>query len=542
MMASAAQNTAFRPPVQPSVEVDDDTPDRIPSPVPGPPSPTGAHPNSDTEDDVDVSDDETDASGSSFWTEELERPKKMVVGALDGLSWPHEYSTANEPEELFTWPLQTRTILRTCDICHLRVLSPTEREELMNCGHYVCRTCLFQLLILYLLSPKSFQQLLCCGEADILRHRGIVVRAYKDRALASLINIVLYDFRRGQWTCSRGHPPRGGSLTVTRTDIPVWQLQTKCSGCVTHTNREIQQDAEEAALGKGYFFHQICVFCREETGIVLGGCKCGWMKPIFRLLHEVCVPSKNLGRVLSVVETLEKLLGGTVIASTPYQPDGISLNTNEPEANRASEPGPPATDYQSVDGNDKTCAVCYSSLLFATPATVAGRSRAARGDFGLLGSLPGRRVRCLCGATVCRDCGKPVLVCECDDEDSPIDDEEYTEEEEEEESDPGPRRAMPPPPRRWPQRDSESVVARNNGYLGKARSTRGLPSDLVSTWVQQVSEAQRPVTQRPVAGGRRVVSDEEDDGWRREGTRRTRRGPVDTPRTARQARNDNVYA
>lgn len=141
--------------------------------------------------------------------------------------------------------------------------------EYLPCRHYICHTCLVQLLALSLLSPK-YMSMRCCSDSLEEISRSKFTRILLDPRIANVWDVWedLKILKESGWTCANGHFSPKDSLLVTDTSIPIWKQPVNCSDCAKSGNF---QQAE------------FCLLCGEA--ISTNGCGCKFNKAIANFIE-----------------------------------------------------------------------------------------------------------------------------------------------------------------------------------------------------------------------------------------------------------------
>lgn len=199
------------------------------------------------------------------------------------------------------------TILAICHICRVRRITTVNSQERMDCGHYVCRECLLQLLALSLSSPE-YMSLMCCGYANIETHQAVKARVARDPELGQLMHTVR-ECRAGRWACPKNHGPRNGSLMVTNTPIPFWKQVVHCDGCFTERRGQVNNP-------RNSFGTEFCLFCTKELD--LGGNGCGWYGIIMGLVADATASGSYFRSLRLALETMHRAFSGAEIDFRPW--------------------------------------------------------------------------------------------------------------------------------------------------------------------------------------------------------------------------------
>lgn len=130
--------------------------------------------------------------------------------------------------------------------------------EYLPCNHYICHTCLIQLLALSLLSPMHMPIRCCCDSLEEISKIKFS-RILLDPRIANIWDVWedLKLLKESGWTCVNGHFSPKDSLLVTDSPVPIWKQPVNCSECA---KSESLQQAE------------FCLLCGEM--ISSNGCGC----------------------------------------------------------------------------------------------------------------------------------------------------------------------------------------------------------------------------------------------------------------------------
>lgn len=130
--------------------------------------------------------------------------------------------------------------------------------EYLPCKHYICHTCLVQLLALSLLSPAHMPIRCCCDSLEEIG-KSKFTRILLDPRIANIWDIWndLKLLKESGWTCVNGHFSPKDSLLVTNSSVPIWKQPVSCSAC-----------AKSERLKQAEF----CLLCGEV--VTSNGCGC----------------------------------------------------------------------------------------------------------------------------------------------------------------------------------------------------------------------------------------------------------------------------
>ncbi|WAO95561.1 Protein kinase domain-containing protein [Fusarium falciforme] len=206
--------------------------------------------------------------------------------------------TATPPHPVDDAPKESvkTAVMVECQSCGLSYEWKGRNIQRLPCQHYMCHVCLLQYLALSLISPK-YMSARCCdspkGEIKGESFGNIVVDPRINTAWKKYELLKDHD----DWRCPRGHPPKGGSLTITvgsRNSPPIWKEVVNCSGCLTQT-RLIDGSVKELRPTS------FCLLCLKElSGNVCNQCEQNsavWPF-ITRMQERIDAPASWLSSVL----------------------------------------------------------------------------------------------------------------------------------------------------------------------------------------------------------------------------------------------------
>ncbi|KAH8121629.1 hypothetical protein LI328DRAFT_171483 [Trichoderma asperelloides] len=277
--------------------------------------------------------------------------------------------------------------------------------EYLPCKHYICHTCLVQLLALSLLSPTHMPIRCCCDSLEEIS-KSKFTRILLDPRIANIWDIWedLKLLKESGWTCANGHFSPKDSLLVTNSSVPIWKHPVRCSACA---KSERLQQAE------------FCLLCGEV--VASNGCGCRFNEVIASFLEilftsgALKAETKLSAELWTAIRTWDDLSDRSRIpfGFRPWK-DGQFLEPGQQNAKPASRPRsmepPPRQRSSEPILRQRSAEPGIKPRLAETlrkPQCYACGARIANTDSARDSQS------CTCGAHHCSRCGTKWKQCSC---------------------------------------------------------------------------------------------------------------------------------